>query len=135
MHVVDSPKKWINEFVLFLFLLFTANKSNLFVHFLGESTASQFCFWFYLTFTTCRHWVDVILHCKYQQRFFFISLAFQTWVIYHNRLFWFYNSLPWCLIESWHYCSILLCSAHKNPAQQERKCSRQRPLSIVNVDR
>ena len=37
-----------NEFVLFL--LFTANKTNLFVRFLGESTARQSCIWFYLTF-------------------------------------------------------------------------------------
>ena len=40
-----------NKFVLFASLLFTANKTNLFVHFLGESMARQNCFWFYLTFT------------------------------------------------------------------------------------
>ena len=39
------------EFLLFAFLLFTANKTNLFVHFLGESTLGPNCFWFYLTFT------------------------------------------------------------------------------------
>ena len=41
---------WMNEFVLFAFLLFTANKTNLFVCFLGESMARRICFWFYLTF-------------------------------------------------------------------------------------
>ena len=38
-RTVDSTKKQINEFVLFAFLLFTANRSNLFVRFLGECTA------------------------------------------------------------------------------------------------
>ena len=37
--LLTSPKKRTDKFVLFAFLLFTANKSNLFVHFLGESTA------------------------------------------------------------------------------------------------
>ena len=40
-RAIDSPKKWTDEFVLFAFLLFTANKSNSSVHFLGESTARQ----------------------------------------------------------------------------------------------
>ena len=48
----DSPKKWMNQFVLFAFLLFTANKTNSFVLFLGEYTAHPNCFWFYLTFIT-----------------------------------------------------------------------------------
>ena len=48
---VDSPKRQTNEFVLFAFLLFTANKTNSFVHFLGESMARQSCFGFCLTFT------------------------------------------------------------------------------------
>ena len=51
LRAVDSPKKRTNKFVLFAFLLFTANKTNSFVRFLGESTARQFCFRFYLTFT------------------------------------------------------------------------------------
>ena len=38
-RAVDSPKKESNEFVLFVFLLFMANKTNSFVRFLGESTA------------------------------------------------------------------------------------------------
>ena len=46
-----SPKKRMDEFVLFAFLLFTANKSNSSVHFLGESTARQSAFCFHLTFT------------------------------------------------------------------------------------
>ena len=41
----------MDEFVLFAFLLFTANKSNWSVHFLGESTAGQSAFRFYLTFS------------------------------------------------------------------------------------
>ena len=36
--LLTSPKKRTDEFVLFAFLLFTANKSNLSVCFLGEST-------------------------------------------------------------------------------------------------
>ena len=42
----------MDEFVLFAFLLLTANKSNSSVRFLGESTDRQFAFWFYLTFMT-----------------------------------------------------------------------------------
>jgi len=48
--VVDSAKKRTNEFVFFAFLLFTANNTNSFVCFLGESRARQYCSWFYLTF-------------------------------------------------------------------------------------
>ena len=47
----DSSKKQMDEFVLFPFLLFTANKSNSSVRFLGESTACQSAFQFYLTFS------------------------------------------------------------------------------------
>ena len=43
-RAIDSPKKRTNEFVLFAFLLFTANKSNSSVRFLGESTARQSAF-------------------------------------------------------------------------------------------
>ena len=43
-HAIDSPKKRTDEFVLFAFLLFTANKSNSSVRFLGESTARQSAF-------------------------------------------------------------------------------------------
>ena len=49
--LLTSPKKRTDEFDLFAFLLFTANKSNLSVRFLGESTARQSAFWFYLTFS------------------------------------------------------------------------------------
>ena len=48
--MLTSPKKLTNEFVLYAFLLFTANKSNSSVHFLVESTARQSAFRFYLTF-------------------------------------------------------------------------------------
>ena len=47
----DFPKKQRNKFVLFAFLLFTANKTISFVHFLGESMACPNCFRFYLTFS------------------------------------------------------------------------------------
>ena len=48
--LLTSPKKWTDEFVLFAFLLFMANKTNSTVHFLGESIARQSAFRFYLTF-------------------------------------------------------------------------------------
>ena len=54
-RAIDSPKKRTDEFVLFAFLLFTANKSNLFVRFLGESTARQCAFRNYLTFRIFTH--------------------------------------------------------------------------------
>ena len=43
--LLPSPKKRADEFDLFVFLLFTANKSNSFVRFFGESTARQSAFW------------------------------------------------------------------------------------------
>ena len=42
--LLTSPKKQTDEFDLFAFLLFTANKSNSSVRFLGESTARQSAF-------------------------------------------------------------------------------------------
>ena len=42
--LLTSPKKRRDEFVLFAFLLFTANKSNSSIRFLGESTARQSAF-------------------------------------------------------------------------------------------
>ena len=42
--LLTSPKKQTDEFDLFAFLLFTANKSNSSVCFLGESTARQSAF-------------------------------------------------------------------------------------------
>ena len=42
--LLTSPKKRTDEFDLFAFLLFTANKSNSSVSFLGESTARQSAF-------------------------------------------------------------------------------------------
>jgi hypothetical protein len=50
-RAIDSPKKRTEEFVLFAFLLFTANKSNSFVRFLGKSRVRQSAFRFYLTFS------------------------------------------------------------------------------------
>ena len=49
-RTIDSPKKRTDEFVLFAFLLFTANNSNQSARFLGESTARTSAFQFYLTF-------------------------------------------------------------------------------------
>jgi hypothetical protein len=40
-RTIDSLKKRTDEFVLFAFLLFTANKSNSSVRFLGESMAAN----------------------------------------------------------------------------------------------
>ena len=42
--LLTSPKKQMEEFDLFAFLLFTANKSNSSVRFLGESKARQSAF-------------------------------------------------------------------------------------------
>ena len=56
--LLTSPKKQTDEFVLFAFLLFTANKSNSSVHFLGESSARQSAFRFYLTFSTVTHYLQ-----------------------------------------------------------------------------
>ena len=52
--LLTSPKKRTDKFVLFAFLIFTANKSNSSVHFLGESMARQSAFGFYLTFSRPR---------------------------------------------------------------------------------
>ena len=49
--LLTSPKKRTDEFVLFAFLLFAGNKSNSSFRFLGESTARQSAFRFYLTFS------------------------------------------------------------------------------------
>ena len=45
-HAVDSPKKQTNEFVLFAVKSKKANKTNLFLRFLGKSTACQSVFGF-----------------------------------------------------------------------------------------
>ena len=47
-RAIDSPKKRTDEFVLFAFLLFMANKSNSSVHFLGESRPTNLLFGFIL---------------------------------------------------------------------------------------
>ena len=57
LAAVDSPKKQTN-LIFCLFLLFTAkNKTNLFIHFLGESRA---CLRFYLTFRNLFHFFHSI---------------------------------------------------------------------------
>ena len=56
-RAIDSPKKWTDEFVLFAFSLFTANKSNSSVRFLGKFTARQSAFWNQLTFSELVTWV------------------------------------------------------------------------------
>ena len=43
-RAIDSPKKGMDEFVLFAFLFFMANKLNSSVCFLGESTARKSAF-------------------------------------------------------------------------------------------
>ena len=51
LRAIDSPKKRTDEFILFAFLIFTANKSNWSIRFLGESMVRQSAFRFYLTFS------------------------------------------------------------------------------------
>ena len=53
-RAVDSPKKRINEFVLFAKKSEKANKTNSFVRFLGESTAHQSAFGFLWPFLAPR---------------------------------------------------------------------------------
>ena len=45
-RAIDSPKKQTNEFVLFAMKSKKASKTNLFVHFLGESAVRQSAFGF-----------------------------------------------------------------------------------------
>ena len=60
-RAIDSPKKPTDEFVLFAFLLFTANKSNSLVRFLGESTVRQSAVRNQLTFSkTLRTNINII---------------------------------------------------------------------------
>ena len=59
---IDSPKKRKNEFGLLASLLFTANKTNSFLHFLGESTARPNCTWFYLNF----NWQEITAFFEFQ---------------------------------------------------------------------
>ena len=49
----------MDEVVLFALLLVTADESNSSVRFLGESTARQSSFRFYLTFSVCDGMYDV----------------------------------------------------------------------------
>ena len=49
---------------MFAFLLFTANKTNSFVCFLGESTVRQSCFRFYLTFIRQNLWNKLYSHTE-----------------------------------------------------------------------
>ena len=65
-HAVDSPKKRTNEFVLFAMKSKKANKTNLFVHFLGESTARQSAFGFIWPLSD---WPILKLHWKCRQMF------------------------------------------------------------------
>ena len=95
--LLTSPKKRTDEFVLFAFLLFTANKSNLSVRFLGESTAHRPAFWFHLTFSlkckwkgncvdetpfSCTHLVNCLITAK---------ICFTNWGTNNNRwiIFWY----------------------------------------------
>ena len=53
-HAVEAPKKQTNkqtnELICFVCFFAFLCKQNKFVRFLGESTKSSSCFWFYLTF-------------------------------------------------------------------------------------
>ena len=81
--LLTSPKKWMDEFVLFAFLLLMANKSNSSVCFLGESMARQSAFRFYLTFTKVKelfaNWSHVFLKFKTT-----VHLVLSTWQTPHN---------------------------------------------------
>ena len=59
--LLTSPKKQTDEFVLFAFLLFMANKLSLSIRILGESTIRQSAFRFFLTFRLlgALNWVRV----------------------------------------------------------------------------
>ena len=63
--LLSSPKKQTDEFVLFAFLLFTANKSNSSVRFLGESMAQQSAFEINWPLAVARSSVDSILWSCY----------------------------------------------------------------------
>ena len=66
--LLTSPKKRTDEFVLFAFLLFTANKSNLSVRFLGESTAANLLFDF--IWPLVHIFYVFFLHVNRRSRFF-----------------------------------------------------------------
>ena len=81
--LLTSPKKRTDEFVLFAFLLFTANKSNLSVRFLEESTAPQSAFWFYLTFSilTLLQYTKTLLQGPKDP--VFPTLMYVAWLLQH----------------------------------------------------
>ena len=56
-RVLDSPKKQTNKFVLFTFLLFTANKTNSFIRFLEESTTFGFIWLLVFHFSELSIWL------------------------------------------------------------------------------
>ena len=57
MRAVDSPKKWMNEFVLFAVISKKADRTNSFIcSFFGRIYGAPICFRFYLTFSTQDFW-------------------------------------------------------------------------------
>ena len=96
LHAVDSPKKQTSVFVLFAFLLFKAKKSNLYVCFLGESTAHQSAFWFYLTFSMSQG-IWKLGECTFRLH----SEKFSTELLRFNEIFLmsFVSKVLHCLIS------------------------------------
>ena len=78
--LLTSHKKRRDEFVLFTFLLFTANKSNLSVRFLGESTAFQSAFWFYLTFSAALFWLVICFWSEWKLCYFESLQLMEYWI-------------------------------------------------------
>ena len=76
-NLLTSPKNRTDEFVLFAFLLFTANKSNSSVRFLGESMARQSAFWVFLTFS----WTNL----PPLQTYYYIVPMYETHVLLSRR--------------------------------------------------
>ena len=73
--LLTSPKKRTDEFDLFAFLLFTANKSNSSVCVLGESTARKSTFWFALTYIYAQ--IDSSIYNSFDLLIFIIE--FDDW--------------------------------------------------------
>ena len=72
----------MDEFVLFAFLLFTANKPNSSVHFMGESTDRQSAFRFYLTFNEVIFYLKKAESAKHK-----VAKRAERWEFFHVKTF------------------------------------------------
>ena len=91
-HAIDSPKKQTDEFVLFAFLLFTANKSNSSVRFLGESMARQSAFRNYLTFILYTLYIIQLHTFLWVINVFTVDTEYKKWK--HKKCQHFWISFP-----------------------------------------